>query len=327
MENNNREQNKDFKISVKLADYKGLEIKGNELKVEEFEIEDSLNYLRNSRAKIITVKKPAKRGDRVEIDFEVRHAGVKIEDGTSKNHPLILGENRFLPGFEEQLEGMSAGEEKTFSLKAPENWPDKRINNKNLDFKVKMNLVQEREIPELDDGFAKSLGNFNSLQELKNSIRSGILEEKTIKENQRIKLALIEKVAENSQIEFPKILVLNELERMIEEFRFSISAFGLDFNIYLKEIGKNIDELKKDWEKEAEKRVRVAICLQAIAEREKIVVDEEEIQERVNENLKHYYSIEEAKKDIDLEKLKNYTKEVLRNEKVLELLKKEAIII
>jgi len=320
-------QNSQPKILVRLANYKGLRVKGEELKVENAELDASLEYLRKSRAKVVTVNKPAKMGDRVEVDFEIRHGDVKIEDGTSKNHPLILGEGRFLPGFEENLEGMLAGEEKTFSLQAPKNWPDKRIADKNLNFKVKMNLVQEREIPELNDDFAKSLGHFDSVQELKASINSGILEEKRIKEDQRIKIALIEQVAENSQIEFPEELVLEELERMIEEFKFSITAFGLEFELYLKEIGKTIEELKKDWKKEAEKRVRIAICLQAIAEKEQINVSEDEVTERINENLKHYYSIEEAKRDIDLEKLKNYTKEVLRNEKVLGLLKKEAIIL
>ena len=323
---NSQKQNTDLKIPVQLADYKGIKVKKNELKVEKAEIDNSLEYLRKSRAKIITVNKSAEKGNRVEIDFEVRHGGVKIENGTSKNHPLILGEGKFLPGFEKELEGMLTGEEKNFSLKAPKDWLDKRVAEKNLDFKVKMNLVQERQVPELNDEFAKSLGSFESLGALKENVFGGLLEEKKIKEKQRIKIELIEKVAENSKIEIPKNLTMEELDKMINEFKFSITGFGLDFDKYLREIKKTIPDLKKEWKNQAEKRVRIALCLKAIAEKESIEVNDEEVETKINEELKDYPDIEEARKNIDPERFKDYTKEVLRNEKVLGLLEKEAII-
>jgi len=326
MENNQKQDNK-LKILVQPVDYKGIKVKKNELKVEKAEIDHSLDYLRKSRAKTITVNRPAEKGNRIEIDFEVRHGGVKIENGTSKNHPLILGEGRFLPGFEKELEGMSAGEEKNFSLKAPKDWPDKRVAEKNLDFKVKMNLVQERQIPELNEEFAKSLGSFTSIDALKESVSAGILEEKEAKEKQRIKIELIEKVAENSKIEVPENLILEELEKMINEFKFSITGFGLDFDKYLQEIKKTIPELKREWKNQAEKRVRMAVCLKAIAEKENIEVSEDEIENKINEELKNYPNTEEVKKNIDLKALRIYTEEVLRNEKVLGLLEKEAKII
>ena len=323
---NNQKQNTDLKISIQLAGYKGVRVKRSELRVEKTEIENSLDYLLKSHAKIITVNKAAKKGNRVEIDFEVRHGGVKIENGASKNHPLILGEGRFLPGFEKELEGMSAGEEKNFSLKAPENWPNKRVAEKNLDFKVKMNLVQERQIPELNDEFAKSLGDFASIDALKESVSDGLMEEKKIKEKQRIRIELIEKVADNSKIETPENLIDQELERMVEEFKFSTTGFGLDFDKYLQEIKKTVSELKKDWKNQAEKRVRIAVCLKAIAEKEKIEVEDSEVEAKINEELKKYPNIEEVKKNIDPTKLKEYTKNMLRNEKVLGLIEKEAII-
>jgi trigger factor len=324
---NSQKQDTDFKIPVKLADYKGIKVKKNELRVEKAEIDNSLDYLRKSRAKTITVNRPAEKGNRVEIDFEVRHGEVKIENGTSNNHPLILGEGRFLPGFEKELEGMSAGEEKNFSLKAPKDWPDKRVAEKNLDFKVKMKLVQERQIPELNDEFAKSLGNFMSVDALKQNVSGGILEEKEMKEKQRIKIELIEKVTENSKMEIPENLITEELEKMINEFKFSITGFGMDFDKYLQEIKKTIPELKKEWKNQAEKRVRIAVCLKAIAEKEDIEVSDEEIENKINEELKNYPNIEEVKKNIDLKALRVYTEEVLRNEKVLGLLEKEAKIV
>lgn len=318
-------------INIKLGKYKGLKVKKNRLEVKEEETRKALDYLQNSRAKIITVNRPAKKNDRVEIDFEVRQAGVKLEDGTSKNHPLILGQGRFLPGFEKKLEGMKSGEEKEFSLKTPADWPIQKIANKNLDFRVKMNLVQERDLPALDDEFAKSLGNFESLNNLKKSIREGILKEKEIKERERIRIELIEKVAQESEIEAPDILIRQEIEKMLAEFRASITSLGLDFEIYLRESKKTIDDLKKDWQKQAEKRVRIALCLREIAEKENIEVSDEEVKEQINEDLKHYPNVEEVEKNIDpspsaeggrvdLNALKEYTKNVLRNEKVFELL-------
>ena len=324
---NNQKQDNDLKIPVQLADYKGIKVKKNKLKVEKTEIDNSLEYLRKSRAKTITVNRSAEKGNRVEIDFEVRHGSVKIENGTSKNHPLVLGEGRFLPGFEKELEKMSAGEEKNFSLKAPKNWPDKRVAEKNLDFKVKMNLVQERQIPELNDEFVNSLGNFVSLETLRENVSGGLLEEKETKEKQRIRIELIERVAENSKIEIPESLITEELDKMINEFKFSITGFGLDFDKYLQEINKTIPELKKEWKNQAEKRVRIAACLKAIAEKEQIEISDEEVESKINEELKNYPNVEEVKKNIDLKVLRVYTKEVLRNEKVLGLLEKEAKII
>jgi len=297
---------------MKLAVYKGLKIKKNELQVEEKEIDNALDYLQKSRAKIITVNRPAEKGNRVEIDFEVKNSGVKIENGESRNHPLILGAGGFLPGFEEKLEGMKSSEEKEFSLKVPGNWSDKRIADKNLDFKVKMNLVQERILPDLNDEFAKSLGSFDSLSALRNSIKDGLMQEKEIKEKERTRLELIERIADNSEIDVPRELINQETENMVNEFEANISVFGLDFETYLKEIKKTIDDLKKEWKPQAEKRVKIGICLKAIAEKEKIEVSDEEV--------------EQAKKDVDSKELKEYTKNVLINEKVFELLEKEAII-
>lgn len=313
-------------IPIELANYKGLKVKKNKVKVEEEEIKKSLDYLQNSRAKIITVNKPCKKNDRIEIDFEIRLGGVKIENGTSKNHPLILGQNRFLPGFEEQIQGMKTGQEKEFSLKAPAQWSNPSIANKNLDFKVKVNLIQERDLPAINDDFAKSLGDFDSLAALKKSIEQGLLKEKEIKEKERIRIELIEKVAQDSKTEVPDALVKNELEKMINEFKTSISGIGLDFDKYLKEIKKTIEELRKEWQEQAEKRVAIALCLQAIAEKENIEVSDEKAKEQINQDLKRHPNVEEVKKNIDLNQLKEYTKNILRNEKVFELLEKEAKI-
>jgi len=312
---------------IELANYKGLKAKKRGLKVDGKEINNALNYLQQSRAKIITINEPAYRGAQVEIDFEIRQTGVKIEDGGSRNHPLILGEGRFLPGFEENLVGMKAGEEKEFSLKAPADWGDKRIAGKNLEIKVKMNIVQKRELPEINDEFAKSLGKFNSLDILKKNIEEGLMQEKELVEKQRIRIELIEKVADDSKIDLPEELVNRETETMLEELKFSIKQFGLDFETYLNQIKASVEDLKKGWKKQAEKRAKIGLCLKAIADKEGINVENEEVEQKINGNLKRYNNVERVKKDIDLNALKEYTKNIIINEKVFELLEREAEII
>lgn len=312
---------------IKLANYRGLEVKKQKLEVKPEEIDKSLEYLRKSRTKLITVNRPAKSGDRVEIDFITRSNGIKIEGGESKNHPLIIGESRFIPGFEKKLEGMKNNEEKEFSLKVPENWHQKKLANRNLDFKVKMNLVQERDVPVLSDEFAKSMGDFQSIEHLRSSIREGIFEEKKIKEKERIRMELIEKVANNSKMDIPEALINIELDKMISELKVSIEDMGLDFDTYLHETKKTSEDLRKEWRKNAEKRVRISLVLREIAKKEKIKVSEEEISERINETLKYHPDIKKAEKNIDLSAFKEYTESIIKNERVFELLEREAKIV
>jgi trigger factor len=232
-----------------------------------------------------------------------------------------------LSGFEDNLEGMSAGEEKSFSLKVPFDWPDKRIVGKNLDFKVKMKLVQKRELSDINDEFAKSLGKFESLEELKNSVKDGIIQEKEIKEKQRMRIELIEKAADESEVEISAELIEQEKENMLNELKANIAGLGLGFERYLEQIKKTIEEIKKEWQEQAKKRVKIGLCLNAIAEKENIQISDEEAESRINEDLKHYENIKDIKKDVDPIKFKEYYKNILKNEKVFELLEREAKII
>lgn len=312
---------------IELSNYKGLKATKKEIKVEDKEIDRSLDYLQKSRAKLITVDRPAKKNDRVEIDFSTRDRGVKVEGGESKNHPIILGEGKFLPGFENELEGMKANEEKKFSLKAPEDWPQKNLAGKTLDFNVKVNLVQERKVPELSDDFAKSLGQFSSLDALKKNIKEGLFKEKKQKEKEKIRIELIEKIAGESKMDIPDTLVEEELNKMIVELKQNVLGMGMELEKYLEHIKKSVEDLKKEWRGQAQKRVRVGLVLKEIAKKEKIEPNEEEVEEKINVILQRFPNVEEAKKQIDLSALREYTKNIIKNEKVFELLEKEAEII
>jgi len=303
---------------VVLPDYKALvkSMAPKSQKVEPREVEDALKWLRSSRAKISEVQRAAKNGDLVEIDFEIRLAGVKIENGSSKNQPLILGENHFVPGLEENLVGMKAGEEKEFSLKIPDKFWKKNLAGKTVDFKVKMGLVKERELPEMDDDFARTLGNFESLAALEKSIREGLLEEKETKEKERFRMEMVDKIAAKIQWDLPEVIVEAEVHKMFHELRADIESHGLEFDDYLAQIKKSVPELEREFREPARRRVKIALTLRALAKAEKIEPAREEVEEKMNEVLKMYADVKTAEKDVNLPELYERVSGILINEKV-----------
>lgn len=310
---------------IKIADYKKIAraIKKNPQKVEAKETEETLAWLQKSRSKFITVPREAREGDRVEIDFET--SGIKAPESlhSSKKFPVILGETKLIPGFEKNLLGMKEGEEKTFSLVFPKDPKLPELAEKLVDFKVKMNLVQARELPKLDDEFARSLGNFQNFEALKKNVSHGLLIEKENKEKERWRIEVVEKIAQQSKMELPEVLVENEIDRMESELKEIAQQFGLSFEQYLVQIKKSLAELRKIWSEKAAQRARVALVLKEIAKKENVEVEESELEEQVNRSLKHYQDVEQADKKVDIERLKEYSRGVLRNEKVFELLEIE----
>ncbi len=294
-----------------------------EVHVTEDEIEKTLQWIRESRMEVATVEREAREGDGVEVDFEIRHGGVKWENGESKNHPLVIGKKTFIPGFEEQLIGMKAGEEKNFSLSLPDDWRDPALAGKAIDVHVTMRAAKERKIPELTNEFVKQLGAFESLDALKKNISDGLLQEKKEKEQQRVRVLIIEAIAKEIKAELPDVLVEREIDKMTQELKQGIEQMGMKWEDYLLHIKKTNDELKTEWRQEAEKRVRVGLALREIAKKENIHPSAEEIQERSEEFLRKYESPENAEKQIDPDRLREYTKGILKNEKVFEFLESQ----
>lgn len=292
-----------------------------EAAVEEKEIEESLQWLRGSREKLITVSREARTGDRVEIDFTVKDNGAIIEGGSSKNHPLILGEGKFIPGFEDRILGMKEKEEKDFSLTMPADYPN-NLGGKSLDFHVIIRLIQERQLPELTDDFAKGLGNFSSLEELKKNIREGLMKEKEGKERERITMKIAEEIAKHTDAEIPDVLIERELEKMLNELQGSLRQMNMEFETYLEHIKKTAEDVKKEWRTDAEKRVRIALILRAIADKENIEPTEEEISAKANNSLDNFRAEGHDITKIDKQALAEYSKNILRNKKVFEFLEK-----
>lgn len=305
---------------IKLADYKDIAKNAEKKKVtvEKKEVDDSIDYLQKSRAEIKNMDRPAELGDLVEVDFEGRVAGVKLEGAQSKSHPMVLGERKFIPGFEDEIVGLKIGEEKDFSVRVPADYWDKNIQSKQIDFHVKLEKVSERILPALDDEFAKKLGHFENLENMKSSVSEGLLAEKQEKEKERRRVAIIEKVAADSQMDLPELLVEEEIKKMIHELSHTVERSGLKLEDYLAHIKKSADDLHKEFRAEAEKRVRAALVMREIAKKENILVAEEELSGKIQEVLRTVPS--EEQKKVDLEELRIYANGLIRNEKAFQLL-------
>jgi trigger factor len=309
---------------VKLPDYKKItqSFKKNikEVSVSEEEIKKAIDWLLKSRAKYITVPRACAVGDRIEINFEGQCEGQILADLTSKNHPAILGRGYFMPEFEENILGMKEGEEKEFKVTFAVDFSHKPLAGKNVDFKAKMNLVQEIETSEFNDEFAQSVGNFKDACLLEASLRDGLLAEKKEQEKERWRGALIEKIAEYSEMEIPGVLIEAETGRMLDDLKSKVAQIGLEYEKYLEKFNKTEAELLKEFRQKAQQNVRNFLVLQEIAKQEKIEISDEELNEEVGKALAHFEASQPAEQQVDKEQFSRYTSDILKNEKVFKLL-------
>jgi len=316
----------EFKIEVEvlpeiqLPDYKKIaaEVKKKEVVVKDEEVEQTLKWIQNSRAKFSEVERGAKEGDFVEIEYK----SAQVEGGKIQKDSFFLGKGQFVPGFEENLYGMKKGEKKEFSVKFPEGFSQKNLAGKDVIFEVEMKKVQEAELPRLDDAFAKSVGRFETLEDLRKSVREGIFQEKEVEEKKRRRQEILDKIVEALDFEVPQTLIMVEQERMLQNIRDGVrERLGISFEDYLTKIKKTEEELRQSLKKEAERSVKNFLVLRELGKKEKIEVKDEEIEQIINEQvLKGYASIEQAQKEIDIERIKEYYRGALYNEKVLERL-------
>ncbi len=290
--------------------------------VTEKEINQEIDYIINSRAKIVKVSRKSKKGDYVNIDFAAKIGGVLIENGYAKNYGFILGKGSFVPGFEEALEEMAANEERRFSLDIPSDYQHKEIAGKRVDFEVKMNAVFERQLPQLTDSFVKNLGNFSSVEELKKSLQKGLLIEKTNEQRNKIREDILTKLRTIFSFSISPLLIEQEALNLLDNFKENIQFNGLLWGDYLKKMGTDEKKVFEDLKKEAEKRIKNFLILEKIAKEKNIEADEKEITAKANDILKHYYSINDALQDFQPEELKNRVRQEIIYEKVFNLLEK-----
>jgi len=302
---------------VELPDYKEIAkaVKGKNVEVSEEEVQDSINYLQKTRAKFTLKVEPAEKKDFVEIKYQSKD----IENNKEVDDKFILGEGGFMKGFEDGMVGMKAGEKKEINVKFADDLPRKDLAGKESVFEVKMVSVQKMELPEIDDEFAKQLGAFDTLVALKNSMKEGIILEKTQAEKQRKRTDILDKIAEKAKFEMPEAMVEYEQGRLLEDLKNKItSSIKISFEEYLASIKKTEAEIKETYKRESEKRLRGFLVLRQLGKLEKVEVSDKEVEEEVNKSIARYSKDELAK--IDINELKEYTKGVIHNEKVFQAL-------
>jgi len=304
--------NAEFEVlpEIKLPDLKSIKIKKEEIKIEEKEIEDTLNWLRQSRAKMSKKDGPIENNDFAEFTFSC----PSIADDPEKKDRIVIGKGHYIKGMEEALLGMKEGEHKHFETENPQDKKEK------LEICVKVDSVNTMELPEINDEWVKTLGKFTDVNSLKEDIKKGITEEKAIAQKQQRREEAVKKILEKTNFEVPQVLVEREVGFMMDNIKSRVnSELQISLEEYLKQIKKTEEELKKEFEKIAEERVKGFLVLHQITKDEKIEAGEEEISQKIEELLSQYPDKEAARKTIDMEQAKMYIEDELKREKIFKL--------
>lgn len=275
---------------VSVDGYEKIKIDKKEVKVEDKDVDEVLAEIQKKHATFKEVDRAAKKGDRVEVDFEgFDEGGAVLESTKSKNHPVILGEGTLVPGFEEELEGVKKGEEKEFTVTFPKDYFHKPFQGKKVKFKAKMNTVAEVELPGLTPDFLKKIAGAEiGLDEVKLNIRANLEHERKHEEHDRRENEYLEEVINHTKVELPDSLVDEEVEGMIQEFSDELEGRGLNLQKYLEATKKEIKDLKEERKKEAEKRLSLRFGLQHLFEQEKIQVSDDDLKKEL-EKIKNLY--------------------------------------
>ena len=275
---------------VTLGQYKGLEVEKAEATVTDEQVQAELDRMAQNVASTETVERAAEMGDTANIDFEGFDNGVPFEGGKGENFDLKLGSGQFVPGFEEQVVGMSAGEEKDIDITFPEDY-HKDLAGKPVVFHVKLNKVTVTNVPEQDDEFAKDVSEFDTLEELKADIRAKALEQAQKQIDSAFENAAVEKAAENTTVDMPKALVENELDTQMERFAYQLQMSGYSMEQYAKMMGGDVSTMRNAFRPAAEKQAKISVTLEKIVEVEGLTASEEEIEEEFK-SLAEQYQLE-----------------------------------
>lgn len=295
----------DLYPAVTLGQYKGIEVEKVNAEVKESEVDAEIDRMAQNVARISTVERPAKDGDTVVIDFEGFLNGVAFKGGKGENHELLLGSGSFIPGFEEQVVGMSAGEEKDINVTFPENYHASELAGKEVTFKVKVHEVKETVLPEKDDEFVKDVSEFDTMAELRADIEKRILDEKQAGIDRAFENAAVEKAAENMTAEIPDSMVDEEVDRQLERMDYELRAQGASLEAYSKMLGGNMDSIRKSLRPGALNAVRTNVMLDAVVDAEKIEVSEEECEEEYKKLADSYkMELDKVKELLPVESLK-----------------------
>ena len=309
----------------KLGKYKGIALEKVEYNVADEDIEHELGHMADKNSRLVTIEnEPVAEKDIAVIDFEGFVDGVPFEGGKAENHELEIGSKTFIPGFEDQVIGMKVDEEKDINVKFPEEYFSAELAGKDAVFKVKLHEIKRKELPTLDDEFAKDVSEFDTIAELKNSIQEKLETENANKAKYETEENAIQKVCDATEIDIPSGMVDTEIDNMLKDIETRLSYQGLNMKQYLQMIGKTEEDMRKEYEEQAKKSVKSRLVLEAIVNAEKLEATDEEVAEKVKEMAENY-----GRKAEDLmnnEHLINYIKDSMKAEKAIKFVVENAKI-
>ena len=290
---------------VTLGQYKGLSAPKDDVKVTAADVEERLKQLSDRNTRLVSVEREAKEGDTAVIDFEGFLDGKPFDGGKGENHSLELGSHSFVPGFEEQVIGMKAGEEKDIDITFPEDY-HADLAGKAVVFKVKVHEVKEKEVPAMDDEFAKDVSEFDTLKELKADLKKKITEERQKDADRAFEDALMEQVAEGLTAEIPDAMVENQARQFVDNFKMQIAQQGIPFDQYAKMTGMDEAKLVEDAKEPATRQVRMDLAVAAIIKAESIEASDEEVEEEYKKMAEQYgLDVEMVKKYLQADQIKD----------------------
>ncbi len=274
---------------VEIGEHKGLKVEQEEAELDEMQIDHHLYMLREQNARLIPREEGfVKDGDIVMIDFKGYVDDELFEGGEAENYSLEIGSNSFIPGFEEKLIGASPEEEIEVKLKFPDNYGKEDLAGKDAVFKVKINQIKEKELPELDDEFVKEVSEFETLAEMKADLREKMLKNAEDQSKSKLEEDLIEKVSATSEVETPKVLVDRQIDRMLGDLESYLRYQGMGLDQFIELSGKTREDIREDRREEAEQRAKANLVLDAIAKKEGITVEDSEIEAKIAEIAESY---------------------------------------
>ena len=308
---------------VKLGQYKGLEAPKAEVKVAAADVNARLKEMADRNSRLVSVERAVKKGDTADIDFEGFDNGVAFDGGKGENFDLEIGSGSFVPGFEEQLIGMKAGEEKDIDITFPENYAPE-LAGKPVVFHVKVNEVKVKEVPAVDDEFAKDVSEFDTLKELKADIKKKMTAERTEAAQRAFEDVLMAKVAEGAEAEIPHEMVELQAERMMEQFKQQLASQGIPFDQYLKMTGTTEADFRKQADGPAAEQVKMDLAVEAIIKAEGLEATDEDVENELKNVAEKY--------GMDLETVKKYlrpedVKEQVIREKAVKVVADSAVAV
>ena len=314
------------KPEAELGKYKGIEIPKIEYNVSDEDINHELEHMQEHNSRLISIDDRAvEKGDTVNIDFEGFVDGKAFEGGKAEKYDIEIGSNTFIPGFEDGVIGMKIDEEKDIDVKFPKEYFSKELAGKDAMFKVKLHEIKKKELPKLDDEFAKDVSEFDTLEELKADIKKKLEKQNADRTKYETEEAVIKALCENTKIDIPSGMIETEVDNMLKDFENRLSYQGLKMEQYLKMLGKTKEEIRKEYEPQAIEGIKSRLAIEAVVKAEKIEATEKEVEDKIKEMAKNYGK-ENDEAFLKNENVRNYLKEGIESEKAMEFLIKNAKI-